>query len=191
MSNIPGPMATNPKSALRERVGAAIIDAAATALARHEQASMGEVAEAAGVARATLYRYFPTREALLEELARTTVARVAQALEAGRLDELAVDEAFLRAVRALVAIGDAFVVVARERDAAQAQDFEHVVARPLRALVERGQASGDLRDDVPSGWLLQSLLALVVSVLPSAPGLGAEDAVQTIASLFLTGAHGR
>lgn len=183
-------MATNPKSALRERVGAAILEAAATALARHEQASMGEVAEAAGVARATLYRYFPTREALLEELAGATTVQVAEALEGARLDELAVDEAFLRAVRALVNIGDAFVVLARERGTAQGEDFESRVAGPLRALVERGQASGDLRDDVPSGWLLQSLLALVVSVLPSAPALGAEDAVQTIASLFLYGARG-
>ena len=183
-------MATNPKSALRERVGAAILDAAATALARHEQASMAEVAEAAGVARATLYRYFPTREALLEELARATVIRVAETLEGARLDELAVDEAFLRAVRALVAVGDAFVVLTRERAVAPAEDFEGRVAGPLRALVERGQASGDLRDDVPSGWLLESLLALVVSVLPSAPALGAEDAVQTIASLFLYGARG-
>ena len=183
-------MATNPKSALRERVGAAILNAAATALASHEQASMGEVAEAAGVARATLYRYFPTREALLEELARTTVGQVADALETARLDQLAVDEAFLRAVRALVAIGDAFVVLERERGTAQAEEFERRVAGPLRALVERGQSSGDLRDDVPSGWLLESLLALVVSVLPSAPALGAEDAVQTIASLFLYGARG-
>jgi len=183
-------VATNRKSALRERVAAAIVEAAATALASHEQASMGEVAEAAGVARATLYRYFPTRESLLDELARRTVVQVAEALDVARLDEVAVDEAFLRAVRALVAIGDGFVVLAREREAAQDEDFERRVAGPLRALVERGQASGDLRADVPSGWLLQSLLALVVSVLPSAPGLGAEDAVQTIASLFLYGARG-
>src|SRR5918911_2194199 len=59
------------RQALQERVAAAILEAAARVLAAGgEQASMNDVAAAAGVARATLYRYFPSRQALLDELAR-------------------------------------------------------------------------------------------------------------------------
>ncbi len=57
-------------TAIHDRVAAAILDATADLLAEGgESPSMNDVAEAAGVARATLYRYFPTRERLLQALA--------------------------------------------------------------------------------------------------------------------------
>src|SRR5829696_10423988 len=104
-----------PRTSLRERVAGAILEAAAGVLAAREQASMGEVAEAAGVARATLYRYFPTREALLEELDRFALEETGERLEAAGLDRVSVADGFERAVRALVGVGDYFVVLARDR----------------------------------------------------------------------------
>src|SRR5829696_919958 len=102
------------QTTLHARVSAAILEAAATVLAeRGEQASMADVAAAAGMARATVYRYFPNREALFEALGRVAVEEAGERLQAGRLDEVGVQEAFERAVRALVAIGDSFIVVAR------------------------------------------------------------------------------
>jgi TetR/AcrR family transcriptional repressor of mexCD-oprJ operon len=179
-----------PRTTLRERVAGAILDAAAVVLAAREHASMSEVAEAAGVARATLYRYFPTREALLEDLGRYGLEQAGGALESAGLERVPVGEGFERAVRALVTVGDAFIVLARERPHAEAGDFERRVSAPLRALVERGQAEGEIRDDVPAAWLIESLLALVVSVLPSSPAMGPEDTVHAITGLFLDGARG-
>jgi len=179
-----------PRPTLRERVSAAILESAAGVLADREQASMGDVSEAAGVARATLYRYFPTREALLEAIAQRALADAGRRLEEAGLDRVPVAEAFARAVRALVGVGDYFVVLARERAGPAHGDFDRMVASPLRRLIERGQSDGEIRDDVHPSWLLESLLALVVSVLPSAPALGPEDTVQAIASLFLDGARG-
>lgn len=175
---------------LRERVAGAIREAAATVLAQREQASMSEVAEAAGVARATLYRYFPTREALLEDLGQFALDETGERLESAGLDRVPVPEGFERAVRTLVGVGDYFVVLARERAQVEQGAFDRQVAGPLRKLIERGQADGDIRDDVPASWLFESLLALVVSVLPSAPALGPEDTVHAITSLFLHGAQG-
>jgi AcrR family transcriptional regulator len=179
-----------PKPSLRERVSAAILDAAAAVLAAREQTSMGEVADAAGVARATLYRYFPTREALVEALTEAALEDAGGRLDAAGLDRVAVGEGFARAVRALVGVGDYFVVLTRERTGPPRADFERRIAGPLRKLIERGQAEGELREDVDASWLLESLLALVVTVLPSAPTLGPEDTVDAIASLFLDGARG-
>src|SRR5919198_2305787 len=74
LASAPEPAPLHPpkrRQALQERVAAAILEAAARVLATGgEQASMNDVAAAAGVARATLYRYFPSRQALLDELAR-------------------------------------------------------------------------------------------------------------------------
>lgn len=182
-------MSNPPRPSLRERVAAAILASAAGVLADRDQASMGEVATAAGVARATLYRYYPTREALLEALGRHALDEAGARLGEAGLDRVPVAEGFERAVRALVSVGDYFVVLARERDAEHGE-FDRRIAAPLRALIDRGQSAGDVRSDVHPSWLMESLLALVVSVLPSAPALGLEDTVQAITSLFLHGARG-
>src|ERR671932_1602508 len=97
-------------SALRERVSAAILDAAAHVLAvRGRQASMTDVAAAAGVARATVYRYFPSRQALLEALAEVSVADAGARLASARIDEVPAEEGVRRATRALVEVGDYFL----------------------------------------------------------------------------------
>src|SRR3954466_6978023 len=98
-----------PRQALQERVAAIILEAAARVLlARGEQASMTDVANGAGVARATVYRYFPNRQSLLDELARSAVRDAGDRLAAARLDEIPVAEGIARAVRALVDVGDLF-----------------------------------------------------------------------------------
>ena len=182
--------ATRP--ALQQRVIDAILEAAAGVIAASgDSASMSDVAAAAGVARATLYRYFPSRQALLDELAALAVADAKGRLAAARLPDVPTQEGVTRVVRALVEVGDAFIVLARERIQPDAEQFERSVGEPLRQLVERGQASGDLRDDVPATWLTDALVSLVVSVLRSRPGTGREDTIARITTLFLDGARER
>jgi TetR/AcrR family transcriptional regulator, mexCD-oprJ operon repressor len=174
---------------LQQRVSSAILEAAARVLAeRGSLASMSDVAEATGVARATVYRYFPNRQALLDELARRAVTDAGARIAAARLDALPVPEGVARAVRSLVDIGDYFVVLARERVEPDPQEFESHLAAPLRQLLERGQADGTIRPDVPATWLTESLVALVVSVLLAPPMLGSEDTIAAITGLFLSGA---
>ena len=92
-----------PRPALQQRVAEAILDGAARLFASEgDHASMNEVAEAAGVARATVYRYFPNREALLDELAQTAVRDVDMRLASARIDAVPPEEGVERAVRALV-----------------------------------------------------------------------------------------
>jgi TetR/AcrR family transcriptional regulator, mexCD-oprJ operon repressor len=178
-----------PRPTLRERVAAAILESAAGALAAEgEAASMSDVAAAAGVARATVYRYFPNREALLEALGRVAVEQAGEGLAAARLDGVPVDEAFTRAVRALVIVGDYFVVLARERARVDPPEFERRIGGVLQGLIKRGQSQGEIRDDIPASWLLEWFIGGVVSVLGARPTLGVEDTVDAIARLFLDGA---
>jgi TetR/AcrR family transcriptional regulator, mexCD-oprJ operon repressor len=181
-----------PRHTLQQRVAAAILDGAARIFAvQGEQASMNDVAEAAGVARATVYRYFPNREALLDELARAAVDDVDARLASARIDEVAPEEGIARAVRALVDVGDSFVLLARERRRSDPERFERRLTQPLRGVFERGQASGDIRDDITSARLTESLIGLIVGVLTSTPALGREDMTATITGLFLDGARAR
>ena len=181
-----------PRQALQQRVAAAILDGAAQIFAlQGAQASMNDVAEAAGVARATVYRYFPNREALLDELARAAVGDVDARLESARIDEVAPEEGIARAVRALVDVGDGFVLLTRERLRSDPEQFERRLTQPLRRLFERGQAAGDIRADITSARLTESLIGLIVGVLTATPSLGREDVIATITGLFLDGARAR
>src|SRR3954468_8521777 len=151
-----------PRQALQQRVAAAILDGAAQIFAlQGAQASMNDVAAAAGVARATVYRYFPNREALLDELARTAVSGLDARLASARIDEVAPEEGIARAVRALVDVGDAFVLLARQGRRSDPARFDQSLIQPLRRLIERGQAGGDIREDITSARLTESLIGLV------------------------------
>ena len=185
------PVSTAPRpKLLRQRVAGAILEAAAELVAtRGDRASMSDVATAAGVGRATLYRYFPSREALLEELAQVALREAGDALAAARLESVSVEEGVERAVRALVAVGAYFIVLAGAPARPEPQRFAQAVALPLRTLLERGQAAGGIRADVPSWWLTEALISLVVGVAGAAAQLGAEDRVAAVVSLFLDGAR--
>ena len=181
-----------PRQALQQRVATAILDGAARMFAlQGEQASMTDVAAAAGVARATVYRYFPNRQALFDELAQAAVSDADERLASARIDEVAPDEGIARAVRALVDVGDSFVLLARQRVRSDPERFERGITRPLRQLFERGQAEGDIRDDIPSARLTESLIGLIAGVLMSTPPLGKDDGIATITGLFLDGARAR
>jgi AcrR family transcriptional regulator len=189
----PDSASTRRPQALQQRVAAAIVEAAARVLAeRGSRANMADVAEAAGVARATVYRYFPNRQALLAELGRVAVTEASERLAAARIHDVAPADGIVRAIRVLVEVGDPLIVLARERvqpDPRQSKGGLAGPAGPLRRLIERGQAEGIVRDDVPSSTLVAVLVGLVVSVVSSTPALGREDAVETIAKLFLDGAR--
>jgi TetR/AcrR family transcriptional regulator, mexCD-oprJ operon repressor len=174
---------------LRERVSAEILVAAASVLASSEgQASMSDVATAAGVARGTLYRYFPTRGSLLEQLRSNAIEDMASRLRASRIGEVAPLDGLERVIRAFVDGGDLFVVGARERRTTAGPDFEASVMLPLRELIERGQETGAIRRDIEASWLSECLLGLAL-VGASAGRLGTEDTVAWIKRLFLDGAR--
>ena len=184
-------MSSVPRQSLQERVAAAILDAAARVLAeRGERASMADVAAAAGVARATVYRYFPNRQTLLDRLAHLGLDEAGERLSSARLDHVPVEEGVSRAVRALVDVGDTYIVLGRVRPRPD-PDFDSRILVPIRALLERGQSEEKIRADIPASWLTESLLGLVTSALLASPPLGTEDAIAATTSLFLAGAATR
>ena len=57
--------------------------------------------------------------------------------------------------------------------------------------MEQARQSGAIRDDVPTSWLTESLIGLVVTVLLARPTMGQEDTIAAITSLFLDGIRAR
>lgn len=163
-----------------------ILEAAAGVLAGSDGASMGDVAAVAGISRGTLYRYFPNRESLLRALEAAANEEARVRLAEASLDRVPVDEGLARATRALVAVGEHFIVLLRER-----RPPEPSFTPPLVALLTRGVKSGELRSDVPVPVLVEALLVLVAVCTRwgGAMGMGAEDISSTVLRLFLDGAR--
>jgi AcrR family transcriptional regulator len=181
----------------RLRTPAAILDTAAHLLAERRDASMNDIAAAAGVGRATLYRYFPTREALVQALADEALADFAARLADAGVDLAPFAEALQRLCRAVLAVGDRYVVLLDEATALRGRDFGHEahqeVAAPIQALFQRGQDEGTLRSDLEAAVLVQLFGGLVVAAIgASLPRtLGVEQAAALTASMFLDGARHR
>jgi TetR/AcrR family transcriptional regulator, mexCD-oprJ operon repressor len=181
-------MASSP--VLRDHVAAVILDKAAQVLAdRREAASLAEIAEAAGVARSTLYRYFPNRESLLQALADTAARELNARIDEARPEALPVPEAIARITRGFIATGSKYIALAylwpKPAGAADQQ-----ITEPLRRLFERGVADGTLRSDLPSEVLLASYGDLVEGAITRSAlsHTGVEEASAAVLSIFLNGA---
>ena len=84
-----------------------IVEVAARMLGDDPHVGMAAVAEAADVSRATVYRHFPTREALMDAIRTQALAAGAQAIVECRLEEGGATEALRRLVEAWLDIARA------------------------------------------------------------------------------------
>lgn len=140
-------------------------------LAEDADASLDDVARAADVGRATLYRHFPSREALLVALRDEAVEEIGRRFADASLDRVPVAEALERIVRATLVVGDRYSVVAREKpERLEHHRVEELMRAPIRAVFARGVAEGTIRADVP----LDTLLALFGSALGAGVRLVSE-----------------
>lgn len=139
-----------------------ILLAAARVLADDPAASMQRIADEADVARPTVYRRYPTREALVEAIGREAVEEFATALDAAQGRDENAAATLTRLIRALARIGADYPIVLA--GGTHAHDTAAVVER-VDALIVRGQAAGELRTDVTSEVLRHSLFGALAAAL--------------------------
>ncbi|HZK60420.1 MAG TPA: helix-turn-helix domain-containing protein, partial [Cryobacterium sp.] len=94
-----------------ERHRRALLAAAAEELSRNPEASMADVAQAADLTRATLYRHFSNRQSLLKAIQAEALTRAAETLTACRLDEGSALEVLRRVIESLGRQGMRFRVI--------------------------------------------------------------------------------
>ena len=125
-----------------------VLEAAAEAFAEHgPDVSVDEIARRAGVGHATVFRRFPTKDALLRAVLRDRLEQVAELARAA-LEASDPDAAFTEFIWALVAIHardrglhECFDRCTKEREAQE-------VERLMEQIVRRAQEAGAIRHDV-------------------------------------------
>jgi TetR/AcrR family transcriptional repressor of mexCD-oprJ operon len=169
-----------------DATAAAITQAAARLIVRSEEVTVGAVARATGVARGTIYRYFPTRQALLTAVLDRALGQAERHLAEANLAAVPATEGLARATRALVLLGDDFLVLVRQRLLTRG---DIAAFSPVVALLERGRQAGELRSDLPLACQVEALFALVHACLRASEldASGPEDTSATALRLFLEG----
>ena len=147
-----------------ERNVEAILDAAEE-LVQQGQANISAVAAMAGVSRVTVYAHFPTWEALLEAAVERAVRRTMTALQSVHPDDGPPVEALDRMLAATwqhLSRYQAMAAAVAELLSPEAITRTHQAAHhTVGALLERGQADGSFRTDLPARWLMTASVALV------------------------------
>lgn len=150
---------------------AAVLDAAIQTLGQRPDASMEEVARAAGVSRQTVYAHFPSRDALVDAVIEQAGAEFTVLVDGLELDQVPPAQALTRLLEAgwQVAARYPFLWLQPVVDPGKDAERHAPVLSRMLDIVRRGQASGDLDASVPAHWLLSASLAL---------GRAAEDEVK-------------
>jgi AcrR family transcriptional regulator len=128
-------------------------------------ASLEAVAKRAGVGIGTLYRHFPTREALFEAVYRREVQQLGELAEALKSEASPVDalRRWLRSNVEFVAtkkgMSAALALAMNSQSELTAYSFERLT-KAVGALLDRAVAAGEIRSDVSPEDLLRALVGM-------------------------------
>ncbi|MBE7188956.1 TetR/AcrR family transcriptional regulator [Jatrophihabitans endophyticus] len=163
---------------------ARIVETARQALAEDGEVSMNQIAQRAGVGPGTLYRHYPSREALVLAVYQLDIAKLLDSVQEllqrhSPLDALRLwTTALVDAMRRKHGLGDALSPGARQ--SITESTYDPVIAA-ITQMLEAGQDDGTIRGDVNPGDFLQLTGALWRAAS------GPEDRSQSMLGLILDG----
>ena len=180
-----------------------VLGAAQRQLNRDPGSAMAVVARAAGVGRATLHRYFATREALLTEIGTRSLDRWESRLRDRDVAGAIASGDPARITGCLRGLVDDFVADAEDFGFALTDSYmctePELVERADRLFAQEvefyaaAQDAGVLRADVPPRWIGHSMYGQLVAARDALRegGIARRDVDALVLSTFLTGSGPR
>jgi AcrR family transcriptional regulator len=169
----PAPAAPErPRRADAQRNYQRLTDAAVTAFTEHgaDDVSLEEIARRAGVGIGTLYRHFPTRQALLEAVYRDQVEALrsrADELLAGSGDAWEALEAWMAALAAFSSTKQnltSALLATFGKDSEVLSACSKVITDAAAALIEQGKQAGVVRADADARDVIRLVHAVSIAM---------------------------
>jgi AcrR family transcriptional regulator len=170
---------------------ARVLEAARRELGRDPDRGLGDIAEAAGVSRRTVYGHFAGRSALVEGLVEDAARALREALAAITPPAPDAVTALARFVLTLWPVGDRYRVLLRLAPRAlDAERLDHVLA-PARdlatAIVTDGRRQGVFHAGVPPLALSRAIEAQILALLDCVnTGTWTDDGTRTATAVLIT-----
>jgi AcrR family transcriptional regulator len=155
-------------------------------------ASLEAVARTAGVGIGTLYRHFPTREALFEAVYRREVQHLADLAEQLKQEAKPVDalrhwmRSNVKFVATKKGMSAALALAAYKNSELFSYSFERLT-RAVGELLDRAIAAGEIRDDIGPEDLLRALVGMCY--MQDQPGW--QTSVLRLVDVFIDGLRNR
>jgi AcrR family transcriptional regulator len=153
------------------RTRAAILAATASVLARNRSATLPDIANAAGVGRTTVHRYFADRERLIHEATQDSIRVIDETIAHAATDQGPAPDAMRRFINAMVSSGDRILFLFRDTTAPRYSDrgnprrigeaANQPNQEPVIALIKRGQDEGAFDPELSVAWIEHALYALI------------------------------
>lgn len=176
----------------QQRTKEKLLNLATYILAKNPKASLNEIAEAAEVGRATLFRYFKSRKQLLHELVVEADNKLEKATKPIIEKKLSARETLEEFIRVLVPLGASFHFLNSEQinseDSGIADLYRNQLIR-LKQLAGRLKAEGVVAPDVPLAWIAAVLDNLIYTawITVSEGNIAPNDAPGLVLRSFLNG----
>ena len=160
-----------PRRADAQRSINSILDAALVCFNQGPDATMTEIAQAAGVGRVTLYGHFKSREEVLGTLLARSLDEADKQFAELDLDSGPAREATSRLMHAPWLLGryrGLYAAATKHLGAEQVRRLHDTVFSRVRQLIGRGQDEGAFRTDLPLDWLVTCVYALAHAAVTEA-----------------------
>lgn len=129
------------------------------------KASLGDIAEHAGVGRATLHRYFPAREDLAVELAKVALRELDEAVDKATEHAESYTEAVKLMLEAVIPLADRqWFLLHEDLQGNEELDSEYQrQAAETQDLIEQVKQEGGFDKDFPTAWIAAMIDGVVMS----------------------------
>ncbi|MFG2859174.1 TetR/AcrR family transcriptional regulator [Streptomyces sioyaensis] len=172
---------------------AEVLDSAIPVLAKDRAASMQVIAARAGISRATLVRLFPTRKLLVQAMAEKILDDCDRVLAQAEADSAPMEDVLGALVAEYTPFAQLWNLVYVDPDVSglpEASTRAKAIFIRTVKLMEHGQKSGLLRNDMPATWLASTFCGLAETAweLTLEGHMGARQAPDFINAILLHGA---